>query len=260
MDRVATHNKTLEKPSFLCIHKLHNLLYCTICKSSSERLHAMWMLFDKDDDTLLDAEEMELVVRFSIDIVASTLREFVDEAINAGSILETIKPIDNNRNLLLQKIQQYSNWKKIRNESRSLDMIRTKLGRTLRHHFEFEIELPHRLRCVYAWANKKHQDGKVQNVIIENTSDEGDTSLPRELFTGKMKYVELDPKVSYQEFIESQRKYLPHLDQIGEEFCTSFKEDLWLKQGKERQNTKLRKDAVIFLIVIVFCDIFISMA
>jgi len=71
--------------------------------------------------------------------------------------------------------------------------------------------------------------------------------------------VELEPKISYPEFRQVQQKTFPHLDRIGEEIITSFKEDLWLLQGTKRQNKELRKDLFLFMLGVSIVDLGIGM-
>jgi hypothetical protein len=88
-------------------------------------------------------------------------------------------------------------------------------------HFEDEVEMPHRLRCIYAWAEKEHQGNKLDSVLIEASG-----------WSGRKRYVELEPKISLQEFREVADIHLTHLDRIGWEITKSFREDLLVQQGK----------------------------
>jgi uncharacterized protein involved in tolerance to divalent cations len=36
-----------------------------------------------------------------------------------------------------------------------------------KNRFEAEVEIHHRLRCIYAWAEKGHQDNKVGSVLVD---------------------------------------------------------------------------------------------
>jgi hypothetical protein len=105
---------------------------------------------------------------------------------------------------------------------------------TLACHFCDQVETPHRLQCIYAWADKSHQSNKLESNIVHSSDDWGAASS----IVGRKRYVELLPKISYTEFRNEQANHFPHLDKIGEEIVMSFKEDLWVMQGKRRQSTK----------------------
>jgi hypothetical protein len=49
------------------------------------------------------------------------------------------------------------------------------------------------------------------------------------------------------------------LDKVGEEIVMSFKEDLWVLQGKRRQSKELRRDGLLFLFGISLVDAGIGM-
>lgn len=83
------------------------------------------------------------------------------------------------------------------------------------YHFENEAEMPQRLRCIYAWAEKEHQDNKIDSVHV-------DTGLG-----GRKRYVELQAKISLPEFREVQQVHFTHLDRVGQEIVKSFREDLY---------------------------------
>ena len=76
---------------------------------------------------------------------------------------------------------------------------------------------------------------------------------------GRKRYVELEPKISYAEFRKEQERHFPHLDKIGEEIAFSFKEDLWVLQGKGRQNKELKRDCFLFLLTVSLIDVGITM-
>jgi hypothetical protein len=50
------------------------------------------------------------------------------------------------------------------------------LDGAIKRHFDIDVEVARRLRCCYAWADKKHQDGNVQSVLVEN-SDSGASGI-----------------------------------------------------------------------------------
>jgi hypothetical protein len=120
--------------------------------------------------------------------------------------------------------------------------------RTLRVHFLDEVEMPHRLRCIYAWANKGHQGNKIDSVLVDESG-----------WTGRKRYVELNPKIFLPEFREVQREHFGHLDLVGQEFVKSFREELWIDQGKRRNRKKLMRNSALFLAAVGSTDFLIGM-
>jgi hypothetical protein len=100
----------------------------------------------------------------------------------------------------------------------------------LKHHFENELEMPHRLRCIYGWANKQHQDNKMDSILVHEEGGGVVTSV-----VGRKRYVELHPKIALNEFREVQGIHFQQLDRIGQECLSSFREDLWIQytEGKD---------------------------
>ena len=84
-------------------------------------------------------------------------------------------------------------------------------------------------------GGKAHQDNKLDSVMV----DEG--------WSGRKRYVELSPKISLVEFREVQSIHFTHFDRIGAEILKSYREDLWVMQGKGRQNKELFRDSLLFL-------------
>ena len=125
---------------------------------------------------------------------------------------------------------------------------------TLGRHFPLQAETPHRLRCMYAWAEKAHQGGKMDSILVDAGGEWGAASS----VVGRKRYVELLPKISYPEFRKEQLRHFAHLDSVGEEIATSFKEDLWVSQGKGRQNVELKRHCVYFLLGVSLVDVVIG--
>ena len=109
-------------------------------------------------------------------------------------------------------------------------------NKAIANHFDVEVETPHRLRCIYAWAEKEHQNNRIDSVHIESGT-----------IAGRKRYVELAPKISLEEFRSEQQEHFSHLDRVGEEILSSFREDLLVDQGKGRQNKQERRDMLLFL-------------
>lgn len=116
------------------------------------------------------------------------------------------------------------------------------MARAAVSHFEDEVEMPHRLRCIYAWAEKAHQDNKIDAIHI-------DTGLG-----GRKRYVEVEPKISLSEFRDVQKEHFTHMDRVAEEMVKSFREDLWVDQGKGRQRAELQRNSFYFMLAICAVD------
>lgn len=116
------------------------------------------------------------------------------------------------------------------------------LARTLKRCYFVENEAPHRLRCIYAWAEKAHQGGTFDAVRV---SDD---------ITGRKRYVELLPKISYEEFLEIQKEQFEFLDKIGEGYMTSLREEMWVNQGLGRQNRELMWQCAAFFAIVSVLD------
>jgi hypothetical protein len=139
-------------------------------------------------------------------------------------------------------------WRQQRREKKDKKMLTKMFQKTLKRHFEDELEMPHRLRCIYSWANKAHQSNKIDSVLVE---DEGGivTSV-----VGRKRFVELHPKIAVSEFRQVQTVHFPHLDRVGPEYLHSFREDLLLHQGKGRQNRELLRDCALFFTAVCAID------
>ena len=170
------------------------------------------------------------------------------------------------------KYKHYRNRKEIQRVEK---YIKKYLNKTIRYHFDREVELPHRLRCIYAWAEKEHQQGKIESVFIPSSSPmdwimmNSSSSLASTLLLQQQqggheqqrkRYVELEPQISFLEFQSMQKIHFPHLDRIGSELCTSLKEELWIHQGKRRQGVEFRREAMIFLSLVTVLDVIITLS
>ena len=117
------------------------------------------------------------------------------------------------------------------------------LDKAILKHFDDEVETPHRLRCIYAWAEKAHQDNKLQSIMVD-----------AEGWSDRKRYVELSPKISLAEFREVQQEHFTHLDRIGTEILKSYREDLWVLQGKGRERKELIRDSALFMTAVSVAD------
>ena len=157
-----------------------------------------------------------------------------------------------------QQQQPKLSWRNRRKELKARKILTKTFQSTLDRHFRDQVELPHRLRCIYAWAEKSHQDNKLDSILVDASEEWGAGAASAVM--GRKRYVELEPKISYSEFREVQQRHFAHLDKIGEEIVTSFKEDIWLLQGKKRQNKELKRDCFLFLLGVSLIDMGIGMA
>lgn len=259
MDRAATKGEveTLIRTDTLSLNKIHNVLHAFAHGSCSDRVKALWDLMDKDDDGMLDQAEMNTVVEMSLNPVEDALRAFVTDSIAVWPMRRGLPAVDNEQSGEAQELSEieakkgrYQKWKDGRKERKANKIFLKAMDRAIKRHFDIEVETPHRLRCIYAWAEKKHQDGKLENVLVDNSSGAG----------GRKRYVELDPKIAYEEFREVQLENYDHLDKVGEELCTSLKEEMWVHQGTGRQNQELKREGFAFLAVVALIDFGIMIA
>ena len=274
LDRAATTGKILKVQETISLGKVHKVLEAFGKGSCSDRVEAMWGLMDKDHDGLLDQIEMDNAVYRSLAPMNHALKVFVEDCVEVWPMRGGRLPnqeIDYEMQGQGEEQEQeqvkkgrYRKWKEARAEKKAKKIVLKLLDRAIKRHFQIDVEVEHRLRCVYAWAEKKHQDGKLQSVLVDNSGVTGEgaeengstASTPPSggLFTGRQRYVELDPKISYAEFREVQQEHFAHLDKVGEELCTSFKEELWILQGKRRQDAELRREGFAFLAVVGLID------
>jgi len=255
---------------------------------------AYWNLIDRDNDGMIDQAEMDKVVQWSLQPVKRAFQLFVEEALDVAPLRQqqTIATIEEEEEKVAMNTNDtadadassttkssssgggwYSKRKTRKLEQKSKKILLKLLKRTVQKHFEIDVETPHRLRCIYAWADKKHQNGMVDSVLVEEHNpnqqggggDDGDGSSKSGggfmglLGTGRTRYVELDPKISYDEFKIIQEEHFPHLDKASRELCTSLKEDIWVHQGKGRQNLELKREITGFLILVGLIDVAITL-
>lgn len=245
-------------------------------KSSEEWVQAWWNLIDDDGDGLIDEDEMNNCVDLSIKPIHTALSDMVylsfeacpvravgigtnSEANNAwflgGENISNVSVTPSTNGSTATNLNRKLSWKNRRQELKARKALVKTFQATLDRHFRDQVETPHRLRCIYAWADKSHQDNKLDSILVDASEEWGAASS----IVGRKRYVELTPKISYPEFRKEQARHFPHLDKIGEEIAMSFKEDLWVFQGKERQNKELRRDCFFFLLSVSLVDIGIGL-
>jgi hypothetical protein len=185
-------------------------------------LPACWDLMAKDDDGLLDQQEMNQVCDQVLKTAKVAVKDLMSDALG--------EPVS-------------------RKDKRNHRRCHKDFDRTLKQHFEYELELPHRLRCIYTWANKAHQSNKIDSVVVEEEGGGIATSV-----MGRKRYVELHPKISLDEFQEVQKIHLPELDEPALEYLRSYRSDLLVKQGKGRQNRDVMRDCSLFFTGVCVVD------
>ena len=204
----------------------------------SDRVTAAWNLLDRDEDGLLDEKEMNEVAFLCLDVEKAALINLLTEALEAYPCRAPLPEIGNEDQLPVPK-----GWRQRRKEKTTKKKLLKMFQLTCKNHFRDEVEVNHRLRCIYAWAEKADQDNKIESVLVDADG-----------WSGRKRYVELSPKISEAEFREVQEIHLTHLDRIGSEILKSFREDLWVAQGKRRERKDLARDCFLFLSVVSAID------
>ena len=240
--------------------------------SSEDWVQSWWNLIDADDDGLIDEEEMNNCIDLVIKPVQTTLSDLVHISLEACPVSTVglganeanawFMGGDNVSDIIIDtnpssasNINNKLSWRNRRRELKARKAFVKTFQATLDRHFRDQVELPHRLRCIYAWADKSHQDNKLDSILVDASEEWGAASS----IVGRKRYVELEPKISYAEFRKEQERHFSHLDKIGEEIAFSFKEDLWVLQGKGRQNKELKRDCFLFLLTVSLIDVGITM-
>jgi hypothetical protein len=238
VDRSAVKGKAIESQmSTISLAKIYKFLYAHTSGSCSDRVDACWELLDHDGDGLLDKDEMNNVVFTCLSPVQSALVTLLEETLGAYPVRAPMPKIGEE-----QEIPEPKGWRQRRKEAKAKKALLKMFRNACKNHFQDEVEINHRLRCIYAWAEKGHQDNKVDSVLV----DDG--------WSSRQRYVELSPKISLPEFREVQQEHFTHLERIGGEILSSFREDLWVFQGKGRQNRELMRDCLAFLTAVSVLD------
>lgn len=238
VDRAAVLGQVVP-PQGVSVASVYKFIFSHASGSCSDRVDAAWDLLDRDGDGLLDESEMHNVAFLCVAPVQAALNKLFEEAIEASPVRAPLPELGSSVVLDAQP-QGFRARRKEKKIKRG--MLKTFKNAT-RNHYIDEVEINHRLRCIYAWAEKEHQDNKLDSVLVE---DEG--------WTGRKRYVELSPKISLPEFREVQQVHFTHLDRISKEILKSFREDLWVQQGKGRERAELIRDCIAFLAVVSVAD------
>lgn len=275
IDRAAVSKTTIpSQRSSVNAESIKKLFDAYDTESCTEWVQGWWRLIDHDGDGLIDEEEMNKCVELAMKPVHVALSELVymslevcpvrtfglddadaDAWFLGGSKFLDVSTTSDGSSPTKSNLSKKLSWRNRRQELKARKELTKTFQATLARHFRDQVETPHRLRCIYAWADKSHQNNKIDSIIVDGGEEWGAASS----IVGRKRYVELLPKISYPEFRKEQARHFQHLDKIGEEIAMSFKEDLWVLQGKRRQNKELRRDSLLFLLGVSLIDFGIGM-
>lgn len=242
VDRAAVKGETVP-PQAVSLTKLYKYIFTHASGTCSERVDAAWALLDRDEDGLLDESEMNEVVFLCLAPLQAALKSLFADTLEAYPVRTPLPEMGST-----EIPEPPKGWRQRRKEKKVKKDLVKLFDNATKNHFQDEVEVSHRLRCIYAWAEKQHQGNKLDNVLV----DEG--------WTGRKRYVELSPKISLPEFREVQQEHFTHLDRMGKEILKSFREDLWVQQGKGRERVELIRDCLAFLTVVSVADYLILMS
>ena len=249
IDRAAAEGISLEPQlNTVALDKIFAFLQTTISGSCSDRVTAAWNLIDRDEDGSLDQDEMHKVVHLCLAIETDALQKLFEETLDAFPVRSPLSAMDSSDEDT-QEASPKQGWRQKRAEKKAKKGLLKMFQRSCQKHFDIEVEIDHRLRCMYAWANKADQNNKVKSVMVGEQAG----------WTGRKRYVELSPKISEAEFREVQEIHFKHMNQLGGEILKSFREDLWVSQGKRRERKDLIRNSFLFLAGISAVDYVIIM-
>jgi hypothetical protein len=251
-DRAAVQQETISSEvaliTTLSAKKLSDVIHAHLIGScSTGKIDTLWNLIDKDNDGLIDQVEMNHVCSIALLSSQGAVRQLLQEAIDAAP-LDRLVDIQAD-GFTAESTPNKESWRQKRRRVNDKKRLISLFQKTLNSHFDVELEMPHRLRCVYSWANKQHQDNKMDSVLVHEEGGGVVTSV-----VGRKRYVELHPKIALNEFREVQGIHFPQLDRIGQECLSSFRDELWVQQGKGRQNRELQRDCAIFFVAVCLLD------
>ena len=244
LDRAAVEGIALKSDlDTLSLSKVFAFVQKNISGNCSDRLTAAWNLLDRDGDGSLDQEEMNEVVHLCVRIEQEASQALFKEALDIFPVRAPLSAIGSD-----DQPSAPQGWRQRRIEKIAKKKLIQMFQQSCKKHFEVEVEINHRLRCIYSWANKADQDNKMKSVLVD---DHG--------WSGRKRYVELSPKISESEFREVQEIHFTHLNRIGSETITSFRENLWVLQGKGRERKELLRNSALFLSAVSLIDFVILM-
>lgn len=240
IDRAATEGIALQSElDTLSLSKVIVFLQKNVSGSCSDRVTAAWDLMDRDQDGCLDEKEMNEVVHLCLGIEVKALQAFFEETLDAFPVRAPLSAIESD-----DEVPAPQGWRQRRAEKNTKKRLIKMFQECCKKRFDVEVEINHRLRCIYAWANKADQDNQLKSVLVDDQAG----------WSGRKRYVELSPKISESEFREVQEIHFKHLDRLGTELVTGFREDLWVLQGKGRERKDLIRNGALFLTAVSLVD------
>jgi len=256
IDRAAAEGIAMEpQRETVSLQKVLGFLVAAVSGSCSDRLGAAWGLLDCDGDGALDEAEMNHAVHLCLETETEAIRALFEEALETGPVRGALGS-DGNSN---DNDNDKPGWRQRRREKKTKKQLLKIFQRSCKRHFDVEIEIHHRLRCAYAWANKADQGNQIRSVLVDEQQQQQPLAAAASWTAATKRYVELSPKISEAEFREVQSIHLQHLDRIGTELATSFRQDLWVLQGKGRERKDLVKNSFLFLAGVSAVDALILM-
>lgn len=277
IDRAAVAKTPIppQRPT-LKAQDIHRVFAAYAHDASTDWVQAWWTLIDADGDGLIDEQEVTQCVDLATAPVHTAMRDMVRMALQVcplrpealgsrdgqeandwflgGDHVADLEGGAANPAAAAVATGKLS-WRERRRELKARKAFAKGFDVALDRHFRDQLETPHRLRCIYAWADKAHQSNKRDSILVDASEEWGAASS----LVGRKRFVELEPKLSHAEFRTEQARHFPHLDHVGEELAMSFKEDLWVRQGKVGQNRTLRRDCALFLLSVTAVDVAIMM-
>lgn len=246
IDRAAAEGIALQPElDTVSLDKVIAFLHNTVSGDCSARVTAAWDLMDRDQDGSLDEEEMHQVVHLCLGIELEAMQALFEETLDASPVRAPLHVTGSEDH----SPSTPTGWRKRRLERKTKKQLMKMFQQSCKKHFDVEVEINHRLRCIYAWANKADQDNQLKSVLVDEQVG----------WTGRKRYVELSPKISQTEFREVQEIHFKHMNRLGSEIVLSFREDLWLLQGKYRERKDLARNSFLFLTAVSAIDYVILM-
>ena len=253
IDRAAAEGIALQPElDTVSLDRVIGFLQTNVSGSCSDRLTAAWDLMDRDRDGSLDEEEMQKVTRLCLAIEVDAMQTLFEETLDAFPVrapLAVMGSDGDDESLSVVEAATPKGWRQKRAEKKMKKQLIKMFQKNCTKHFDVEVEVDHRLRCMYAWANKADQDNQLKSVLVDEEVG----------WTGRKRYVELSPKISEAEFREVQGIHFKHLNRLGSEIAESFRADLWVLQGKRRERKELIRNGFLFLAGVSAIDYVILM-
>jgi hypothetical protein len=253
IDRAAAEGIALQPElDTVSLDRVIGFLQTNVSGSCSDRLTAAWDLMDRDRDGSLDEEEMQKVARLCLAIEVDAMQTLFEETLDAFPVrapLAVMGSDGDDESLSVVEATTPKGWRQKRAEKKMKKQLIKMFQKNCTKHFDVEVEVDHRLRCMYAWANKADQDNQLKSVLVDEEVG----------WTGRKRYVELSPKISEAEFREVQGIHFKHLNRLGSEIAESFRADLWVLQGKRRERKELIRNGFLFLAGVSAIDYVILM-